>query len=131
MSPTPKRYRFDNEMPSFEPRPLPVQRPEASVGQSPMQVPAYYEQQQYAQPQVIHVHQAPPDRTLQRVALGSGIGAGATAATAFLGPLLVASLTAMVWILLAGALGVAVLGWAIVQVTGSLKPVPAKGRRRR
>ncbi|MFE4663315.1 DUF6251 family protein, partial [Streptomyces hydrogenans] len=33
-------------------------------------------------PQVVHqhIHHAPPDRTVQRIALGSGIGAGTVAA---------------------------------------------------
>jgi hypothetical protein len=82
-------------------------------------------------PPVIHVHQAPPDRTLQRLAYGAGTGAGATAAAVYFGPLLVASLTAMVWLLTAGALGVAVLGWAVVHVTGAVRPEPARGRRKR
>lgn len=80
-------------------------------------------------PQTIHIHQAAPDRTVQRLALGTGIGAGATAGAVYFGPLLVASLTAMVWILLAGALGIAVLGWAIVHVVGGTRPAP-KGKRR-
>ncbi|MFF5617719.1 DUF6251 family protein [[Kitasatospora] papulosa] len=44
---------------------------------------------------VQHIHQAPPDRTVQRVALGSGIGAGAVAAGVYFGPLLVGVLTAI------------------------------------
>lgn len=53
--------------------------------------------QQYSGPQVIHQHvnQAPPDRTVQRIALGSGVGAGAVAAGVYFGPLLVGVLTIM------------------------------------
>ncbi|MFE0734462.1 DUF6251 family protein [Streptomyces sp. NPDC058855] len=48
-------------------------------------------------PQVVHqhIHQAPPDRTMQRIALGSGIGAGTVAAGVYFGPLLVGALTAI------------------------------------
>lgn len=84
MSPNPKRYQFDNPVPTFEPRPLPVVRPETSVAQQATQVP---ELQQYTQPQIIHVHQAPPDRTVQRLALGAGIGGGAVAGAVYFGPL--------------------------------------------
>ncbi|WP_323185973.1 DUF6251 family protein [Streptomyces sp. NBC_00233] len=44
--------------------------------------------QQPAAQQVIHqhIHQAPPDRTVQRVALGSGAGAGAVAPGVTSGP---------------------------------------------
>lgn len=81
-------------------------------------------------PQVVHFHQAPPDRTVQRLALGAGIGAGAVAAGVYYGPLLVASLEAMAVILLAGTLAIAVLAWAIVHVVGGVRTDP-KGRRRR
>ncbi|MCX4415342.1 DUF6251 family protein [[Kitasatospora] papulosa] len=52
-------------------------------------------QQQAPQQIVQHIHQAPPDRTVQRIALGSGIGAGAVAAGVYFGPLLVGVLTAI------------------------------------
>ncbi|MFD9762457.1 DUF6251 family protein [[Kitasatospora] papulosa] len=53
-------------------------------------------QQQVAPQQIVqHIHQAPPDRTVQRIALGSGIGAGAVAAGVYFGPLLVGVLTAI------------------------------------
>ncbi|MFC8859772.1 DUF6251 family protein [[Kitasatospora] papulosa] len=51
--------------------------------------------QQAPQQIVQHIHQAPPDRTVQRIALGSGIGAGAVAAGVYFGPLLVGVLTAI------------------------------------
>ncbi|MFG2152090.1 DUF6251 family protein [[Kitasatospora] papulosa] len=53
-------------------------------------------QQQVAPQQIVqHIHQAPPDRTVQRIALGSGIGAGAVAVGVYFGPLLVGVLTAI------------------------------------
>ena len=53
--------------------------------------PAVYQHQQTpAQPQIIHIHQAPqPDRTLQRVALGAGMGVGFAGSAVYLGPLLI------------------------------------------
>uniref|UniRef100_A0AAU2VUE2 DUF6251 family protein n=1 Tax=Streptomyces sp. NBC_00008 TaxID=2903610 RepID=A0AAU2VUE2_9ACTN len=50
-----------------------------------------------APPQQIvqHIHHAPPDRTVQRLALGSGVGAGVVAAGVYFGPLLVGVLTAI------------------------------------
>jgi hypothetical protein len=129
VSPTPKRYRFDNELPSFEPRPLPVPRPDTSVGQSPTVAPAYFEQQQYAQPQVIHVHQAPPDRTVQRLALGAGVGAGAVAGAVYFGPLLVASLWSIAIIFAVGGLVLAVIVRGITAVLGNTQQ--PKGKRHR
>jgi hypothetical protein len=82
-------------------------------------------------PQVVHVHQAGPDRTVQRLALGAGMGAGTVAAAVYFGPLLVASLTTIAIILLAGALAVAVLAWAIVHVVSGVRPEPGRGKRRR
>lgn len=81
-------------------------------------------------PQVVHVHQAAPDRTVQRLALGTGIGAGSVAAAVYFGPLLVASLTTIAVIVLAGALAIAVLAWAIVHVVGGTRPEPGRKRRR-
>lgn len=72
--------------------------------------------QQQAQPQIVHIHQAPPDRTLQRVALGSGMGAGAVAAGVYFGPLLVAAMASMAASLAILAVIVAVCAWAIVTV---------------
>ncbi|MEW2518147.1 DUF6251 family protein [Actinacidiphila alni] len=80
-------------------------------------------------PQIVHVHQAPPDHTVQRLALGAGVGAGAVAGAVFFGPLLIASLTTMAVIVLAGALAIAVLAWAIVHVVTGVRPEP-KGKRR-
>ncbi|MEV3875031.1 DUF6251 family protein [Streptomyces sp. NPDC049906] len=72
------------------------------------------------QPQVVHVHQAPPDRTVQRVALGSGIGAGTVAAGVYFGPLLVGALTAIAANLALLAFLAVVLAWGVVTVVRSL-----------
>lgn len=96
--------------------------------------------QQYAGPPVIHqhVHQAPPDRTVQRIALGSGFGAGAVAAGVYFGPLLVGVLTAMAANLALLALIAAVCAWGVVTVVRSVggqegkraADVVRRGRRR-
>jgi hypothetical protein len=76
--------------------------------------------QQSAQPQIVHIHQAPPDRTIQRVALGSGAGAGAVAAGVYFGPLLVAAMTSIAIDLAVVAFIIAVSGWAVVTVVRSI-----------
>jgi hypothetical protein len=68
------------------------------------------------QPQIVHIHQAPPDKTVQRLALGSGMGAGAVAAGVYFGPLLVAALSTVAITLAVTALAVAVCCWAVVIV---------------
>ncbi|MEV7372422.1 DUF6251 family protein [Streptomyces sp. NPDC090301] len=74
-----------------------------------------------AVPQVIqHIHQAPPDRTVQRIALGSGIGAGTVAAGVYFGPLLVGALTAIAANLALLAFLAAVLAWGVVSVVKSV-----------
>jgi hypothetical protein len=90
-----------------------VQLPDGShVYADPASLPA----QQPMGPQVVHIHQAPPDRTVQRVALGSGVGAGAVAAGVYFGPLLVGALTAIAANLAMLAFIALVLGWAVVSV---------------
>ncbi|MEU7120380.1 DUF6251 family protein [Streptomyces zaomyceticus] len=73
-------------------------------------------------PQVVHqhIHYAPPDRTVQRIALGSGIGAGTVAAGVYFGPLLVGALTAIAANLALLAFLAAVLAWGVVSVVKSL-----------
>ncbi|MFE1402734.1 DUF6251 family protein [Streptomyces sp. NPDC058770] len=71
-------------------------------------------------PQVIHVHQAPPDRTVQRLALGSGVGAGAVAAGVYFGPLLVGALTAIAANLALLAFLAVALAWGVVTVVKSV-----------
>ncbi|MFG3492456.1 DUF6251 family protein [Streptomyces sp. NPDC047972] len=75
-----------------------------------------------AAPQVVHqhIHQAPPDRTVQRIALGSGIGAGTVAAGVYFGPLLVGALTAIAANLALLAFLAAVLAWGVVSVVKSI-----------
>lgn len=76
--------------------------------------------QQPVQPQIVHIHQAPSDRTIQRVALGSGMGAGTVAAGVYFGPLLVAAMTSMAISLAVVALVVTVSAWAVVTVVRSI-----------
>lgn len=131
MTPTPRRYQFDMPIPPVEPRPLPVRRPDTTVAGQATQVPASYEQQPQ-QVIVQHIHQAQPDRIMQRLALGAGIGGGATAGAVYFGPLLVASMEMIAITFLIGGLVIAVLAWSIVSVVGSLKPdkPTRRGRRR-
>ncbi|GGW52199.1 hypothetical protein GCM10010503_31500 [Streptomyces lucensis JCM 4490] len=78
--------------------------------------------QHQAVPSVVvqHIHQAPPDRTVQRIALGSGVGAGTVAAGVYFGPLLVGVLTAMAANLALLALIAAVCAWGVVTVVRSV-----------
>ncbi|MFB7238301.1 DUF6251 family protein [Streptomyces sp. NPDC056269] len=79
-------------------------------------------QHPFGAPQVVHhhIHQAPPDRTVQRIALGSGIGAGTVAAGVYFGPLLVGALTAIAANLALLAFLAAVLAWGVVSVVKSI-----------
>ncbi|MET8297885.1 DUF6251 family protein [Streptomyces sp. NPDC005180] len=76
----------------------------------------------FAGPQVVHqhIHQAPPDRTVQRIALGSGVGAGAVAAGVYFGPLLIGALTAIAANLAFLAFLALVLGWGVHTVVKSV-----------
>lgn len=96
-------------------RPLTVvQLPDGShVYADPAALPV---QHQPTNPQVVHIHQAPPDRTVQRIALGSGVGAGAVAAGVYFGPLLVGVLTAIAANLAMLTFLAAVLVWGVVTV---------------
>ncbi|MFB7938989.1 DUF6251 family protein [Streptomyces sp. NPDC056049] len=73
-------------------------------------------------PQVVHqhIHQAPPDRTVQRIALGSGIGAGSVAAGVYFGPLLVGALTAIAANLALLAFLAVAMTWGVVSVVKSV-----------
>ncbi|AYG80128.1 hypothetical protein DWB77_02254 [Streptomyces hundungensis] len=73
-------------------------------------------------PQIVHqhIHQAPPDRTVQRIALGSGVGAGAVAAGVYFGPLLVGVLTAIAANLALLAFLCVALAWGVVTVVRSI-----------
>nr|WSW60387.1 DUF6251 family protein [Streptomyces sp. NBC_00998] len=95
----------------------------------------------YTGPQVVHqhIHQAAPDRTVQRIALGSGVGAGAVAAGVYFGPLLVGVLTAIAANIAMLAFLALILAWGVhtvVKSTGSPEGTQAvknmrKARRRR
>ncbi|MFD7763865.1 DUF6251 family protein [Streptomyces microflavus] len=104
---------------------LPAPRP-PSVVRLPDGTPAYTDhlpatyQPTTAVPQVVHVHQAPPDRTVQRLALGSGMGAGAVAAGVYFGPLLVGALTAIAANLALLAFLAVALTWGVVTVVKSV-----------
>ncbi|MFF5975722.1 DUF6251 family protein [Streptomyces sp. NPDC012769] len=75
-----------------------------------------------AAPQIVHqhIHQAPPDRTVQRIALGSGIGAGTVAAGVYFGPLLVGALTAIAANLALLAFLAVALSWGVHTVVKSI-----------
>ncbi|MEU4099245.1 DUF6251 family protein [Streptomyces tanashiensis] len=79
-------------------------------------------QHPFGAPQVVHqhIHHAPPDRTVQRIALGSGIGAGTVAAGVYFGPLLVGALTAIAANLALLAFLAAVMAWGVVSVVKSV-----------
>ncbi|WP_030659192.1 MULTISPECIES: DUF6251 family protein [Streptomyces] len=90
----------------------------------------------YTGPQVVHqhIHQAAPDKTVQRIALGSGVGAGAVAAGVYFGPLLVGVLTAIAANIAMLAFLALVLGWCvhtIVKSAGSSEGAAAVKNARR
>ncbi|MFH8564984.1 DUF6251 family protein [Streptomyces sp. NPDC017988] len=87
---------------------------------------------QAAAPAVVHqhIHQAPPDRTVQRMALGSGVGAGAVAAGVYFGPLLVGVLTAIAANLALLAFLAVVLTWGMVTVVRSVGGTDGKAAAR-
>ncbi|WKV79017.1 hypothetical protein HBB06_13095 [Streptomyces sp. SNU607] len=91
--------------------------------------------QQAAPQQIVqHIHQAPPDRTVQRIALGSGIGAGAVAAGVYFGPLLVGVLTAIAANLAILAFLAVAMVWGVttlVKSTGGTTKASSKSLRRR
>ncbi|MDI5968626.1 DUF6251 family protein [Streptomyces sp. SL13] len=99
------RYRFDNPLPAPTTVPPTVHQP---------YIPAACE----TTPQMVvqHIHQAAPDRTVQRVALGAGVGGGAVVAGVYFGPLLVAALASMAASLAVVALVAVAAGWAVVHV---------------
>ncbi|MFH8364339.1 DUF6251 family protein [Streptomyces anulatus] len=117
-------------------RPSVVQLPDGTPAYTD-HLPATY-QPTNAVPQIVHVHQAPPDRTVQRLALGSGMGAGAVAAGVYFGPLLVGALTAIAANLAILAFLAVALTWGVVSVVKSVGGADGKaaasslrrGRRR-
>lgn len=130
MSNLPKRYQFDNELPVHRPIPLPERRvtdTNVSVGQAPTVIEQHYHEA------------AQPDRVLQRVALGAGMGGGAVAAGVYFLPMLIIAVQSLIAALMTLALMLAVVAWAvvtIVQAVGGKSGQAAaktvrKGRRRR
>lgn len=100
---TPKRYQFNNRLPDpVEPPHLPVHQAQQLTEQ---QIP-----------QVVHIHHAPPDRTVQRLALGAGVGAGTVAGAVVLGPMLVAAMASIAVTLAVTAVVIAVSAWAVVSI---------------
>ncbi len=115
----PRRYQFDNQ--------LPVPRAQHSAGEvvyRPEPLPAADEGGHRVIVQ--HIHQAPPDRTVQRVALGAGAGGGAVAAGVYFGPLLAAATVSVATILVIGGLIIAVGVWGVVSVVRAVSP-PGQG----
>ncbi|MFF2160554.1 DUF6251 family protein [Streptomyces sp. NPDC058175] len=114
---------------------LPAQRPMTVVqlpnGQHVYADPANLPAAQPTGPQVVHIHQAAPDRTVQRIALGSGVGAGTVAAGVYFGPLLVGVLTAIAANLAMLTFMVLILGWGVITVVRAVGPGTSnKGRRK-
>ncbi|MFB6706392.1 DUF6251 family protein [Streptomyces sp. NPDC056333] len=115
---------------------LPAHRP-LSVVQLPDGTYTYADQAslpvQQAAPQIVHqhIHQAPPDRTVQRIALGSGVGAGAVAAGVYFGPLLIGVLTAIAANLAMLAFLAAVMAWGVVSVVKSVGGSDGKAAAKR
>ncbi|MFB7915242.1 DUF6251 family protein [Streptomyces sp. NPDC056061] len=98
---------------------LPV--PEVRVVQLPDGTYTYTDHLPAPPQQIVqHIHHAPPDRTVQRVALGSGVGAGAVAAGVYFGPLLVGALTAIAANLALLAFLAVALAWGVVTVVKSV-----------
>ncbi|WP_030667922.1 DUF6251 family protein [Streptomyces rimosus] len=119
----PRRYQFDNQ--------LPVPRAQQSAGEvvyrpEPLPPAADYDSGQRTIVQ--HFHQAPPDRTVQRIALGAGTGAGAVVAGVYFGPLLATAATSAATILVIGGLIVAVGVWGVVSVVRAVSPPGQNGK---
>ncbi|WP_327269671.1 DUF6251 family protein [Streptomyces sp. NBC_01218] len=82
--------------------------------------PAHLPAPQVAPQIVQHIHQAAPDHTVQRMALGAGVGAGAVSASVYFGPMLIAAITSMAVSLAVVALVVVVIGWTTVTIVRSV-----------
>ncbi|MGQ4328810.1 DUF6251 family protein [Streptomyces hayashii] len=98
---------------------------------TPANVVSTADPQQWAPTVIQHIHHAPPDRTVQRLALGSGVGAGAVAAGVYFGPLLVGVLTAIAANLAILALLAAVMTWGVVTVVRSVGGSDGKAAAKR
>ncbi|EFL01651.1 predicted protein [Streptomyces sp. SPB78] len=123
----PRRYRFDNAAPAptaHHTAPLPLPAEDAT----PAVLPVADDGTRVV---VQHIHQAPPDRTVQRLAVGAGMGGGALAAGVYFGPLLVAALTSIAVSLAVVALVVVAVVWGLSTATRSLRGNEATIRRPR
>lgn len=110
-----RRYQFDNPLPT---------RPDtgaAPVVYQPQPIPTAYDATQGGGQVVVqHIHQAAPDHTVQRLALGAGVGGGAVAAGVYFGPLLIASLASMAISLGAVALVLVAIAYGFITVVRSI-----------
>ncbi|MGX9921581.1 DUF6251 family protein [Streptomyces sp. NPDC002248] len=125
----PRRYRFDNAAPApTAHRTVPLPRPAEET--TPAVLPVVDDGTRVV---VQHIHQAPPDRTVQRLAVGAGMGGGALASGVYFGPLLVAALTSIAVSLAVVALVVVAVAWGLSTATRSLRhdnPTIRRSRRR-
>ncbi|WP_033239577.1 DUF6251 family protein [Streptomyces albidoflavus] len=123
----PRRYRFDNASPPDQTvhEPVPVVPAEETVPTVP--VPTVDGGRLVVQ----HIHQAPPDRTVQRLALGAGMGGGVLAAGVYFGPLLIAALTSMAISLAVVALLVVVVVWGLSSASKTIRDNNCDTRRYR
>ncbi|MGX1633810.1 DUF6251 family protein [Streptomyces albidoflavus] len=112
----PRRYRFDNASPPDQTVHQPIPLISAEEAASAVPVPA-----DGGRLVIQHIHQAPPDRTVQRVALGAGMGGGALAAGVYFGPLLVAALTSIAISMAVVALLVVVLVWGLSSASKTIR----------
>lgn len=114
----PRRYRFSNhDVVRREPPPLPESRQVFSSEHLPQP------------PQIVHIHQAPPDRTVQRLALGAGIGGGALVAAVFVGPMLVVLVQSLVLGIISLTVALAVAGWVVHTLVAAISGTRKGGRR--
>lgn len=123
----PRRYRFDNASPPDQTVHQPIPLISAEEATSTVPVPADGGGRLVIQ----HIHQAPPDRTVQRVALGAGMGGGALAAGVYFGPLLVAALTSIAISMAVVALLVVVLVWGLSSASKTIRDNNGDTRRYR
>ncbi|MFI0716242.1 DUF6251 family protein [Streptomyces inhibens] len=125
-----RRYQFDSQLPV-------THEPHALVSRAAPMHPAAFGEQPHIVVQ--HIHQAAPDRTVQRLALGAGAGAGAVTVGVFLGPMLITALASaavplafLALVLVAGAWGVATVVKSVGGADGrAAAQNVAKARRRR
>ncbi|MFJ4697509.1 DUF6251 family protein [Streptomyces sp. NPDC088768] len=123
----PRRYRFDNAAPA----PTAHHTAALSLPAEESTPAAHPVADDGTRVVVQHIHQAPPDRTIQRLAVGAGMGGGTLAAGVYFGPLLVAALTSIAVSLAVAALVVVAVAWGLSTATRSLRGNEATIRRPR